>query len=109
MEHLQLRAALPDSAQQGTDRVLVPVAVGEEAGLLAEAEVPYSGRVELGGLGDDVVDIAEGDEGDFAGSLQKSQNFLRVQPRYNSISAIGRQGICSTRPVKDSRSRCICR
>ncbi|WP_329453531.1 sterol carrier protein domain-containing protein (plasmid) [Streptomyces sp. NBC_01724] len=52
MEHFQLGAALPDAAEQGADRVLVPVAVREEAGLLAESEVPDAGCVELGSLGD---------------------------------------------------------
>ncbi|MGY5134475.1 hypothetical protein ACWGJW_19045 [Streptomyces nigrescens] len=61
MQDFQVGATLADAAQQGADCLLVAVAVGEEAGLLSEAEVADPSRVELFHLGDDVVHLAEGD------------------------------------------------
>src|SRR5581483_3359614 len=59
MQHLQLRASLPDASQQPLDRIRITVEVREEACLLAEPEVPDPGLVQLRDLSQHVGRIPE--------------------------------------------------
>jgi hypothetical protein len=65
VQHLKLRACVTDPGQQPLDLGSVPIHIGKEACLLAEPEVPNSGRIQRVDLVDDVARVSEADTAAF--------------------------------------------